>query len=60
MMTDRIVFKIFEDYLNADTALEVVKTKHGYAVMLWDAAAQDCPHIQLIFLKCQILKRSMS
>ena len=41
MMTDRIVFKILEDYLKADTALEVVQTKYGYAVMLWDAAAQN-------------------
>lgn len=57
MMTDRIVFKIFENYLNADTALEVVKIKHGYAVMLWDAAAQDwsdvvcCPTPESLFTK---------
>lgn len=57
MMTHRIVFKIFEDYLNADTALEVVQTKHGYAVMLWDAAAQDwsdvvcCPTPESLFDK---------
>ena len=52
MLTDRIVFKIF-----ADTALEVVQTKHGYAVMLWDAAAQDwsdvvcCPTPESMFNK---------
>ena len=57
MLTDRIVFKIFEDYLKADAALEVVQTKHGYAVMLWDAAAQDwsdvvcCPTPESLFDK---------
>lgn len=57
MMTDRIVFEIFGDYLKADTALEVVQTKHGYAVMLWDAAAQDwsdvvcCPTPESLFDK---------
>lgn len=37
MMIDRIVFEIFEDYLKADIVLEIMRIKHGYAVMLWDA-----------------------
>ena len=56
MMTTTIVFKIFEDYLKADTALEVVQTRHGYAVMLWGAAAQNwsdvvCPTPESLFKK---------
>lgn len=57
MLTDRMVLKIFEDYLKADTALEVVPTKHGYAVMLWDTVAQDwsdvvcCPTPESMFDK---------
>ena len=57
MMIDRIVFEIFEDYLKADIALEVMRIKHGYAVMLWDAVTQDwsdvvcCPTPESLFDK---------
>ena len=35
-MTFEKVLEIFNDYLNSDTVLEVVKTKRGYTVMLWE------------------------
>ena len=41
MLTNEVVLKIVEDYLAEDQALEVVATRHGYAVMLWDNAGQD-------------------
>ena len=41
MLTNEKVLEIFQDYLNEDQATEVVMTRHGYAVMLWDHAGQD-------------------
>ena len=41
MLTNEVVLKIFADYLAEDQALEVVPTRHGHAVMLWDSAGQD-------------------
>lgn len=41
MMTNEMVVKIFADYLAEDTDLEIVQTRHGLAVMLWDNAGQD-------------------
>lgn len=35
-MTFEKVLKAFDDYLNSDTVLEVVKTKRGYTVMIWE------------------------
>lgn len=46
MMTARIVFKLFEDYLKADTALEAMQTKHGYAAMLWNVVAQGWSDVE--------------
>lgn len=36
MMTNEKVLDIFVDYLEKDQALDVVSTRRGYAVMLWD------------------------
>ena len=41
MLTNEVVLKIFADYLAEDQPLEVVPTRHGHAVMLWDSAGQD-------------------
>lgn len=35
-MTFEKVLEVFKDYLNSDTVLEVVSTKRGYTVMLWE------------------------
>ena len=36
MMTFEKVLEVFNDYLNKDSVLEVVNTKRGYTVMIWD------------------------
>ena len=36
MMTFEKVLEVFNDYLNKDSVLEVVNTKQGYTVMIWD------------------------
>ena len=41
MLTNEMVLKIFADYLTEDMDLEIVQTRHGLAVMLWDNAGQD-------------------
>ena len=57
MLTNEKVLEIFQDYLNEDQATEVVMTRHGYAVMLWDHAGQDwsdvecCPTPEELFDK---------
>lgn len=40
MMTFEKVLEVFNDYLNKDSVLEVVNTKRGYTVMIWDDAAR--------------------
>lgn len=57
MLTNENVLDIFADYLKKDQSLEVVPTRHGYAVMLWDNAGQDwsevtcCPTPEELFDK---------
>ena len=41
MLTNEKVLDIFRDYLEEDQATEIVQTRHGLAVMLWDNAGQD-------------------
>lgn len=41
MMTNEKVLDIFVDYLKKDKALDVVSTRRGYAVMLWDFKGKD-------------------
>lgn len=41
MVTNEKVLDIFVDYLEKDQALDVVSTRRGYAVMLWDFKGQD-------------------
>lgn len=60
MFTNEKVLEIFQDYLNEDQATEVVMTRHGYAVMLWDHAGQDwsdvecCPTRKNYLISCWI------
>lgn len=41
MLTNESVLKIFANYLIEDDSLDLLETKHGYALMLWDTTAQD-------------------
>ena len=41
MLTNEKVLEIFKDYIDADKALDVISTRRGYAVMLWDFAHRD-------------------
>lgn len=41
MMTFETVLNIFQDYLEKDSACEVVMTSRGYTVLLWDSLAED-------------------
>lgn len=41
MLTEKKVLEIFADYLKEDQATEVVQTRRGATVMLWDSAGQD-------------------
>lgn len=42
MMTFEKVLEVFNDYLNKDSVLEVVNTKRGYTVMIWDEKDEQC------------------
>lgn len=41
MLTFENVLDVFKDYLREDAEREIVRTKHCYAVLLWDAPAHD-------------------
>lgn len=41
MLTYKRVMEIFEKYLAEDQALDVVWTRRGYAVLLWDYTSGD-------------------
>lgn len=41
MLTNKKVMEIFGEYLAEDQALDVVWTRRGYAVMLWDYTCSD-------------------
>ena len=41
MLTFEKVLEIFADYLKEDPYAEVVRTRHCYALMMWDPAAHD-------------------
>lgn len=43
-MTFEKVLEVFSDYLNVDTDVEIIKTKHGWTYMLWDDCRQDWSH----------------
>lgn len=38
-MTYEKVLNAFADYLNEDTDCEVIRTRHGYTVLVWDNGA---------------------
>lgn len=40
-MTFENVLKVFDDYLREDTDCEVINTRHGYTVLVWDGRGQD-------------------
>ena len=46
-MTFEKVLEVFADYLREDTDCEVIKTRHGYTLLIWDNTAQEwetCEH----------------
>ncbi len=48
-MTFEKVLKVFADYLREDTDCEVIQTRHGYTLLIWDNTAQEwetCEHCQ--------------
>lgn len=40
MLTFENVLDIFEDYLKEDECAEVVSTRHGHALMMWEPAVR--------------------
>ena len=46
MLTNEKVLDIFRDYLEEDQATEIVQTRHGLAVMLWDTAGEDWSNVK--------------
>ena len=51
MMTFEKVLEVFNDYLNKDSVLEVVNTKRGYTVMIWDEKDEQWFGVE----KCQLV-----
>lgn len=46
MLTNDAVLEIFKDYLDEDKALDVIPTRRGYAVMLWDYGHRDWSDVE--------------
>lgn len=46
MLTNEQVLEIFKAYLDEDQATEVVQTRHGAAVMLWDYTAKTWSDVE--------------
>lgn len=46
MLTNEQVLEIFKVYLDEDQATEVVQTRHGAAVMLWDYTAKTWSDVE--------------
>ena len=40
-MTFEKVMEVFADYLHEDTDCEVIQTRHGYTVLIWDNRARE-------------------
>ncbi len=40
-MTFETVLEVFEDYLREDSDCEVVQTRHGYTVLVWDSGMEN-------------------
>lgn len=53
-MTFEKVMEVFADYLHEDTDCEVIQTRHGYTVLIWDNRAREwdicayCPTPQVL------------
>ncbi len=45
-LTFEKVFQVFHDYLNEDDVIEIVKLKHGYAVLLWYEKNQEYTNME--------------
>ena len=41
MLTFEKVLEVFANYLHDDTECEVILTKRGYTVLIWDSRAQE-------------------
>ena len=49
MTTFEKVLEVFADYLLEDADCEVIRTRHGYTLLIWDNTAQEwetCEHCQ--------------
>lgn len=46
MLTNEKVLQIFQDYLKDDPGIDVVVTRRGYAVMLWDHRQQNWSDVE--------------
>lgn len=40
-MTFEKVLEVFADYLREDADCEVIQTRHGYTLLIWDNTAQE-------------------
>lgn len=41
MLTFEKVLNVFADYLEQDAVVEIVMTRHGYTVLMWDRMQQN-------------------
>lgn len=46
MLTNKKVLGIFRDYLKEDHWIDVIRTRRGYAVMLWDYKRQNWSEVE--------------
>lgn len=46
MLSYERILSVFADYLAADTGVEVVQTRHGYAFLTWDAMCRDWESVE--------------
>ena len=53
MMTFEKVLEVFNDYLNKDSVLEVVNTKRGYTVMIWDEKDEQWFGVEHCLCRCR-------
>lgn len=42
MLTFEKVQEIFQDYLSADTEIEILKSRYGYLRVVWDSKSLTC------------------
>lgn len=60
MLTNKKVMEIFGEYLAEDQALDVVWTRRGYAVMLWDYTGGDWSDVMCCATPEQLFDKLLS